>query len=146
MKLSGSDLTALRVFDAVARNQGFAPAQVELGLSQPAISNHIAALEQRFGVRLCNRGRSGFSLTEKGRFVLESTRSLFTALDEFSGAMDDLREQIVGTLRIGIVDAISTDVRMRLPDAVEGGLAYFERRVPNWTGSVSDDWPAWLDE
>lgn len=35
---------------------------------------------------------------------------------------------------------------MRLPDAREGGLAYFERRVPNWTGSVSNDWPAWLEE
>ncbi|MFT4520501.1 MAG: enoyl-CoA hydratase/carnithine racemase [Halioglobus sp.] len=30
---------------------------------------------------------------------------------------------------------------MTKPDAVEGGMAYLERRDPNWTGSVSDDWP-----
>jgi enoyl-CoA hydratase/carnithine racemase len=30
------------------------------------------------------------------------------------------------------------------PDAVEGGMAYFERRAPNWTGSITDEWPAWL--
>lgn len=33
---------------------------------------------------------------------------------------------------------------MTQPDAVEGGMAYFERRPPNWGGSVTKDWPAWL--
>jgi hypothetical protein len=30
-----------------------------------------------------------------------------------------------------------------LPDAVEGVQAYLKLRPPNWTGSVSDSWPAW---
>ncbi len=34
---------------------------------------------------------------------------------------------------------------MRLPDAVEGGLAYFEKRAPQWKTSVSKDWPDYLD-
>lgn len=34
---------------------------------------------------------------------------------------------------------------MTTEDAVEGGLAYFERREPKWTGSISRDWPAWLE-
>ncbi len=33
---------------------------------------------------------------------------------------------------------------MTMPDAVEGGAAYFERRPPNWTGRISQDWPGWL--
>ena len=33
---------------------------------------------------------------------------------------------------------------MTLPDAVEGGVAYFERRSPTWTGSIAADWPEWL--
>jgi enoyl-CoA hydratase/carnithine racemase len=33
---------------------------------------------------------------------------------------------------------------MTKPDAVEGGMAYFERRAPNWTGSIREDWPDWL--
>lgn len=34
---------------------------------------------------------------------------------------------------------------MRLPDAVEGGMAYFEKRAPYWQSSVSQDWPDCLD-
>ena len=30
-------------------------------------------------------------------------------------------------------------------DAIEGGMAYFERRQPQWTGSVSKNWPEWLE-
>jgi len=33
---------------------------------------------------------------------------------------------------------------MTMPDAIEGGTAYFERRTPSWSGSVSSDWPDWL--
>jgi enoyl-CoA hydratase/carnithine racemase len=32
------------------------------------------------------------------------------------------------------------------PDAVEGGLAYVERREPRWKSSVSADWPGWPPE
>jgi enoyl-CoA hydratase/carnithine racemase len=34
---------------------------------------------------------------------------------------------------------------MGKPDAVEGALAYLERRSPNWQLSVTRDWPRWPD-
>jgi enoyl-CoA hydratase/carnithine racemase len=33
---------------------------------------------------------------------------------------------------------------MTKPDAVEGGLAYLERRPPGWCGRPRRDWPEWL--
>jgi hypothetical protein len=29
-------------------------------------------------------------------------------------------------------------------DAIEGGSAYVEKRLPQWQGKISEDWPAWL--
>ncbi|MBT4522646.1 MAG: crotonase [Halieaceae bacterium] len=33
---------------------------------------------------------------------------------------------------------------MTQPDAVEGGLAWAERRKPQWSGRISRDWPEWM--
>ena len=34
---------------------------------------------------------------------------------------------------------------MTTPDAVEGGMAYLERRPPRWTVGVDSSWPPWMD-
>src|SRR5450432_1060626 len=63
--LSEGDIRLLRVFAKVVEAGGFSAAQIELNVSQSTISTHMTALEQRLRVRLCERGRSGFRLTEK---------------------------------------------------------------------------------
>lgn len=118
MKTAGTDLTVLRVFDAVARHGGFAAAQPELNISPSTISNHIRALEDRLGVRLCKRGREGFLLTEPGEIVLASARRLFQSLDNFALDVGDLRQQLVGQLKIGLVDSIATDPNLHLAEAI----------------------------
>lgn len=51
---------------------------------------------------------------------------------------------------MSLADLAATESRalnytMTKPDAIEGGMAYFERRPPNWTGSISQEWQDWLD-
>ncbi len=118
MKLTGSDIHLLSVFDSVVRNSGFSAAQVELGLSQPTISNHITALEQRLGVKLCQRGRRGFLLTEKGRMVHEIGQALLESLNVQSAHLAELKGNLVGRLRVGVVDCVNTDANCRLPVAI----------------------------
>jgi DNA-binding transcriptional LysR family regulator len=76
MRLSGTDLRLLKVFDAAVRHDGFAAAQTELNVGLSTISNHITALEQRLGVKLCQRGRSGFKLSTEGELVFEEAQRL----------------------------------------------------------------------
>lgn len=119
MKITGSDIHLLTVFDSVVRNRGFSAAQVELGLSQPTISNHITALEERLGVRLCQRGRRGFLLTEKGRMVHQIGLALMDSLDQHSTHLAELKGNLVGRLKLAVVDATTTDEAFKLPQAIK---------------------------
>ncbi len=118
MNLTGSDIHLLRVFDSVVRNNGFSAAQVELGISQPTISNHITALEERLGLKLCQRGRRGFLLTEKGRMVHEIGQAVLDTLVTQSTHLAELRGNMVGPLKLRMVDAITTDPMCKLPEAI----------------------------
>jgi len=59
----------LRAFAAFARQKSFSAAAVELRISQPAVSKHIAELEAALGVRLVERARRDGALTNAGDFV-----------------------------------------------------------------------------
>ena len=42
------------------------------------------------------------------------------------------------------LESRALNLSMTQPDAIEGGMAYFERRTPQWQGSINDSWPDWL--
>lgn len=108
-RVSDADLRLLRVFATVVECKGFAAAQTELNLSVPSISGYIAALEQRLGVRLCNRGRGGFVVTDKGAIIYREAQRLFAAVDEFTASAGAVRGRLTGNLQIGVVDCTGTD-------------------------------------
>ncbi|XAT61222.1 LysR family transcriptional regulator [Rhodobacteraceae bacterium Araon29] len=117
MRLSGTDFRLLKVFDAVVRHGGFAAAQTELNVGPSTISNHITALEQRLGVILCQRGRGGFKLSDKGKLVFVESQKLLRNIEEFSVGISTLKGQLVGKIKVGLVDAIATDRGLRLEQA-----------------------------
>lgn len=67
----------LKVFEAVARERSFTQAARKLGLTQSAVSQCIADLEKKAGVRLFERQRGAVTLTSPGEtFRLFSNRIL----------------------------------------------------------------------
>ena len=118
MNLEGSDLRLLKVFDAVVRHRGLAAAQSELNISLSTISNHVTALEERLGLQLCQRGRGGFRLTDKGELAVAAIQRLLHGLDDFSADMGALRGKLLGELKIGLLDSITTDSNSRLHEAI----------------------------
>jgi len=74
-----SGLVDLEVVLAIARRQSFRAAATELDMSTTAVSNAVAALEARMGVRLFHRSTRSVSLTESGaRFVAQIEPAVFT--------------------------------------------------------------------
>lgn len=112
---------------SVARNGGFTAAQTELNIGQSTISSYISTLETRFGMKLCNRGRAGFSLTESGQKVFEAGEELLAGLESFRVKVGSARDELVGDYAIGMVDAVSD-----LGDGIVPSLLRdFVGRAPN---------------
>ncbi|MBZ9811251.1 MULTISPECIES: LysR family transcriptional regulator [unclassified Mesorhizobium] len=119
MRMSASDIRAVRVFRSVVEHGGFSGAQLALAMSQSTISFQITALEQRLGFSLCQRGRRGFELTDRGRAVYDYSHSLTSALSSFEQQLGELRLRATGTLRIGIVDSTVTDSVLGIDDVID---------------------------
>lgn len=62
-------LDLLRVFEAAARHLSFTAAAVELGTTQPAVSQQIQRLEKQLATRLFDRVYRGIELTDSGRLL-----------------------------------------------------------------------------
>ena len=108
-RLHKTDLHMLAVFMTVAECGGFAAAQVALNVGQSTISRQIGDLERRLGMRLCQRGRAGFRLTDKGQIVYEACQRLATALESFRATVGALRGELVGDLSIAVIDSWATE-------------------------------------
>jgi DNA-binding transcriptional LysR family regulator len=115
-KIGDSDIRLLRVFCTVVRCGGFAAAESELQLSLPSISRYIKDLEIRLCVRLCRRGRVGFSLTEHGKQVYAASLQLLANLERFEALVGSIHGELTGTLTLGIIDTLLTDENLRLPE------------------------------
>jgi DNA-binding transcriptional LysR family regulator len=109
MRIAQTDLRGLMVFRAIVEHDGFTGAQLALGMSQSTISFHLKALEERLGFDLCHRGRGGFRLTQRGRDVYDASKGLIGSVSTFESRLGELRNQVVGTIRLGIVDTTITD-------------------------------------
>ena len=94
------------MFKAITEAGGFSAAQLVLNVSQSTISTQMADLETRLGLKLCRRGRSGFSLTDDGRAVYQAAKELFQACEKFTAHVNERSGSLSGELRIAMADSL----------------------------------------
>lgn len=124
--VTDNDLRLLRVFRAVVNCGGFAAAELELNINRSTISRHIKDLETRLGVTLCRRGRGGFALTPEGEQVHASALKIMAAVEEFQHDVDELHQQLTGTLSIAIFDKTASNPACR----IHAAFARFDTLAP----------------
>lgn len=125
-QLGDAHIRLLRIFKVVFESGGFAAAEIELNISRSAISQAISELESTLNMRLCHRGRSGFSVTEQGSHVYQSILQLFSSLETFKTQINSINTELVGELNIGITDNMVTVPQMRITQA----FATLKRQAP----------------
>ncbi|MEW6991595.1 LysR family transcriptional regulator [Colwelliaceae bacterium 6441] len=112
------DLRLLRIFVSVVEHGGFAAAESELGVTRSTISVHMSNLEARMKLKLCLRGRGGFSLTEDGQAVYRAVVDLFSSLNDFSLFVSTLGKELSGELVILSADKLDISKQKKLANVI----------------------------
>lgn len=93
-------LESMKVFVRVAQRSGFAPAARELRMSPASVTKHVAAIEERLGVRLFDRTTRHVALTEVGRAYLERCLECLQAVADADASVTALADTPRGVLRV----------------------------------------------
>lgn len=109
----------MRVFSRVAQRASFAAAAEDLRMSRASVTKHVAALEEKHGVRLLDRTTRSVSMTEAGRAYLERCLECVQAYDDSEAALGGLATEPKGRLRV----VAPFDLSRHLPDILARFMA-----------------------
>ncbi len=112
----------LRTFLAIYRANSLTDAAWHRGISQPAVSQHLAALERQIGTRLFVRGPSGVTPTQRARELYSQVTEPLDALEEVLCSLGRKEsEALAPPLRFGSSpEYFSTEI---LPLVAQDGLS-----------------------
>ena len=118
------NLRQLEIFLSVIRSGSFSAGARNSNTTQSTVSQHIAALEEEFAVRLLERSRNGVSLTEAGKIFNKHCRRIMGEVTAIKDALRRYRGIEDATLRV----AASTIPGSYLVPQVVAGLC---EKYPN---------------
>jgi DNA-binding transcriptional LysR family regulator len=120
----GISIQGLRVFLSILEQGSLSAAGRQLGMTQPAVSNHLHALEKRFGVALLVRGGrvratpAGECLANHARRVLEEISNLEEDMAHYSTPHGRLVVGASTTPGEVLVPHVAAEFSARYPDVM----------------------------
>jgi DNA-binding transcriptional LysR family regulator len=113
----GMNIEGLRYARAVSTTKSFSAAARAYGVTQPALSNGIARLEQELGVALFERSPRGVRPTADGTRILPMIDHALDALDAVVAEARRLSQPASDTIRMGVSPLIGADLVARAFEA-----------------------------
>ena len=93
-------VAGIRLFIRVVETGSFSRASVDIGITQPTATKHVAALEARLGARLFHRSTRGVTPTEAGAAYYDKCKVIARELDEADNLVALMQSRVQGSLRI----------------------------------------------
>lgn len=90
----------LQFFYLLAKQGSLASTARELGVTPPAISKRLSALEARLGIRLVNRTTRSMSLTAEGELYFSHAARILTQIEEVEQLVSSSRATPKGLIRV----------------------------------------------
>ncbi|MDP3425050.1 MAG: LysR family transcriptional regulator [Burkholderiaceae bacterium] len=102
------DWNQLRAFLETAQTGSLSAAARKLGLTQPTLSRHVAAIEQALGVTLFERTGQAMVPTDAGLSLLEHARAMGVAAQELVLTASGQSQAVEGLVSVSASDAVAT--------------------------------------
>lgn len=113
------DLKRLRHFVLLAEERNFTRAAERASLSQTAFSRSIQGLEERFGVRIFDRGTRSVRITAAGEQLVLKARGLLAQARDLARDVDGIANATGGELSFGTsLMAVDSVIRGLLPQLI----------------------------
>jgi DNA-binding transcriptional LysR family regulator len=93
-------IQGLQLFVRVCETGSLTRAAVDLGVTQPTATKHIAQLEKRLGARLFHRSTRGVTPTEVGAAYYDQCKAITLQLDAADNLAALMQSRVQGALRI----------------------------------------------
>ena len=100
MELIGH-VRGIRVLCEIAAHGSFSAAAAAMGLTQSAVSQHLAGLERQTGLALVERGTRPTALTDAGHALVRHGRAINARLDSAEQELAEIAGRRGGRLRFG---------------------------------------------
>ncbi|MGV9884491.1 LysR substrate-binding domain-containing protein [Streptomyces sp. NPDC003006] len=100
-------LAQLRAFAAVAEHLHFRDAAAAIGMSQPALSGAVAALEEALGVQLLERTTRKVLLSPAGERLAGRVRAVLGEVEALLEEADAVKAPFTGALRLGVIPTVA---------------------------------------
>jgi DNA-binding transcriptional LysR family regulator len=162
------NLNLFKTYVKVVETQNLSRTADEFGLSQPAVTKQIQALEDMYGVLLLERSGRRLKTTEAGETLYHCARDILKALEKTEKAMEEVSESRRGSLVIGastipgqyILPAFVKEFKDHFPNvSISIDIADTEKifnrvaereldvgLVGGWTNNRKVDGFAWLED
>ncbi len=100
-------LAQLRAFEAVAEHLHFRDAAAAIGMSQPALSGAVSALEETLGVTLLERTTRKVLLSPAGERLAVRTKAVLAEVGALLEEAEAVRAPFTGVLRLGVIPTVA---------------------------------------
>ncbi|WP_028745224.1 LysR family transcriptional regulator [Rhizobium mesoamericanum] len=112
-------ISALRAFLRVAETGSFSAAAIDLGLTQPAVSRQVSALEGHLNTRLLHRTTNALALTVEGEQMIAMALRVVEAVDALNEACCVESTMASGRVRLSLPAPLGLYVSDRLAGLLE---------------------------
>ena len=105
-----------KLFRDVAHARSLSRAAAMNGISQSAATQHIQELEKRLGVQLLDRSTRPLGMTPAGKLYAELCRDVLRREEDFVAALDEVKAETEGTVRVASIYSIGLSEMNQLRD------------------------------